>query len=340
MIKSENRGAKPEQSRSFRIQIMKIYKEIISNDEYTDLVQTYTRKILVVLDEKTNRETRTYGFEYEFLARNPITTDHVNQLKAFLLTRGFTLNKHGCIAAPSGLYITFEPGGQIEYSSAPMEAGDDIEFQEALALIRYINMAIQEYYAIEYIPVGYMPGRADAPLCLTSERYRSLHARMLKCGTRGREMMKATASIHLHVSFRNIKEILPLFSRLLKISSMKEFRMSPDRRDIWDNTDPGRCKLPTGDVAGLTSSEKLVETFVRIALTAEDIYTNIPFWQKHNNTFEAFLEHLTTIYTDIRINLKGPTLELRTLDSLPFSKFEERWNKFTTLVESQGSKIS
>ncbi len=302
------------------------------NEKHTELIQRYTRQLTEILCKKIKLEARTFGFEYEFLPRNPITADHVNQLKAFLLTRGLTLNELGCIAAPSGLYISFEPGGQIEYSSPPMCAGETSVFQETLTLIRHTNAVIREHFGIEYLATGYLPGRGDAPMCLTSGRYQSLHARMQKCGTKGREMMKGTASVHLHVSFHNIREILPLFRKLAEISSAEEFRMSSDRLDIWDNTDTGRYKL-RHDFLNIGDSEQVIESFVRFALKAEDIYTDIPFWQTRNNSFDTFLEHLTTIYTNVRLNLKGPTLELRTLDSLPVSEFERKWKNFVSLFE-------
>ncbi len=61
-----------------------------------------------------------------------MTADHVSQLKAFLLENGFSLNENG-YAAPLGAYVTFEPGGQIEYSSPPMVAEEDAVFQKTLA---------------------------------------------------------------------------------------------------------------------------------------------------------------------------------------------------------------
>ncbi|MBS0013128.1 MAG: hypothetical protein KFF46_04080, partial [Desulfobacterales bacterium] len=47
-----------------------------------------------------------------------------------------------------------------------------------------------------------------------------------------------------------------------------------------------------------------------------------------DTSFETFLYHMTTIFTDVRFNLKGTTLELRTLDSMPMDAFRQRWLQF------------
>ncbi len=307
----------------------------MSGKTSSELVRTYTRQLLSILSENALKNvTRKYGFEYEFLPRHPITAVHVNRLKRFLLNRGFSLNENGYISTPSELYITFEAGGQIEYSSPPMGAGEESVFQQTLTLIDNTNRAILEHFGIEYLAVGYLPGRSDVQLCVPSRRYRNLHALMQTCGARGKEMLKATASVHLHVSFQHIREILPLFRKLAELASAETFRMSRDRCDIWDDTDPTRRTLPLHNVVNVEKSKRLIEELVRFALDAKDIYTNMPFWQTQHHSFHDFCEHLTTIYTDVRLNLKGPTLELRTLDSLPLSAFELKWKTFVNAFKA------
>ena len=64
-----------------------------------------------------------------------------------------------------------------------------------------------------------------------------------------------------------------------------------------------------------------------------DIGENRPFADTNDVTFDKFLYHLTTIFTDVRLNLKGPSLELRTLDSLPLSEFMGKWDLFVSVFE-------
>ena len=186
---------------------------------------------------------------------------------------------------------------------------------------------------IEYVATGYIPGRADSPLCLSETRYKNLHARMPMSGTRGLEMMKGTASIHLHARICNVKELAPLFYRMCEMATMEEFRMQDDRRDIWNNTDASRCGLPY-DIPEHSDARRTIEEIVKFALGADEIAQNIPFYETEDLSFETFMNHMTTIFTDVRLNVKGPSIELRTLDSLPFPQFKERWDRFVAEMEA------
>lgn len=301
-------------------------------DRKTGLIEGFTEKLLETLRQRVQVGPRTYGFEYEFISKEPLSLDLMEEIYEFLPSCGFVPGE-GRFESSSGMYITFEPGGQIEYHSTPMPGWDEKAFHEALSEIRDTNGAILETLGIEYLSVGYMPGRGDAPLCLTSERYRNLHARMPKCGTRGREMMKGTASIHLHVGIRAIQEVPSLFNRLCQLSRTEEFAMSPDRRDIWDNTDPTRCGQAICTLENFKSAPQLMKELARFALDAVDLSEGVPFREKKEITFDKFLYHMTTIFTDVRLNLKAPTVELRTLDSLPASYFEEKWRGFISILE-------
>ncbi|MBW2220461.1 MAG: hypothetical protein JRF40_13395, partial [Deltaproteobacteria bacterium] len=55
---------------------------------------------------------------------------------------------------------------------------------------------------------------------------------------------------------------------------------------------------------------------------------NVPFWKAADNSFDNFLYHFTTIFTDVRLNNKGSTLELRTADSMPEKAFKSIWKMF------------
>ncbi len=142
-------------------------------------------------------------------------------------------------------------------------------------------------------------------------------------------MMKGTASIHLHVNIRNSKELPLLYATLKDMACSEDFRMGKDRRDIWDKTDPCRCGLPFKNIESSQDSVTIINEFVRLALKADDISENKPFCLIKDTSENSFLYHLTTIFTDIRLNLKGPTLELRTLDSLPAHELRDRWKKFS-----------
>ena len=299
----------------------------MNNTVQEEQIQEFSRKLLALLGDKAVIGPRSFGFEYEFLSKEILSLDDMERLYAFLPKWGFSPNG-AVFVSPSGMGITFEPGGQIEYFSPPLFPGEEERLDRLLGVIEETNRAIYKGLGIDYVALDYIPDRADAPLCLNSKRYLNLHARMPEAGTRGREMMKGTASIHLHVAILGVHELLPLFLRLVELSRSAEFEMSSNRRDIWNNTDPTRCGLPIATRSPLKSSEQWVEGFVRFTLNAVDLYDRIPFYKKKGITFQGFLDHMTTIFTDVRLNLKGPTMELRTLDSIPFEAFRGKWNLF------------
>lgn len=300
---------------------------------FESLLLSFTRQYIDVLKKIGAIGYRTYGVEYEFLPARPLNLDDMERLYEFLKSIGMRATGSD-FAAQNGIVVAFEPGGQIEYNSPPLKAADDSGIDDFLAFADRTNALICDRLHIVYEARGYAPGRAQAPLCLTSQRYRTLHERLKKTGTRGLEMMKGTASIHLHVNIAGVDELLLIFRRLCDMSISPDFRMSPQRRDIWNNTDPMRCGLPPCCNERLNSPEQLIERLVGFALAAEVLGENVIFPLAHDQSFEAFLYHMTTLFTDVRFNLKGPTLELRTLDSMPARHFRPKWDIFIASLET------
>ncbi len=303
------------------------------NVKLEKLVIQFTQKYIDVLSELKSRGPRSYGFEYEFLPARIISLDDMNSVYQLLPELGF-LSDGDQYKATNGLRVAFEPGGQIEYCSPPLLKDNNSQFNSLLSTIHKTNMAIRNRLGIEYNGTDFLPGRAEAPLCLTLDRYVKLHDRLAKVDTRGLEMMKGTASIHLHVLISDIKEILPLFNFLCKLSTTDWFKMSPERRDIWDHTDVTRCGKPPCCFAKLGSSEELIERPIRFALHADVLGENIAFVHSTDQSFKTFLYHMTTLFTDVRFNLKGPTLEMRTMNSMPIEQFKIRWNRFIALLQN------
>ena len=302
-------------------------------DKLNDLVETYSHLLLERLSDIANQSLRTYGFEYEFLSDAPLSLDHMEMLYLFLPEKGYVL-EGDYFRAPSGLSIAFEPGGQIEYHSPPFLPDETDKISGWLENIANINDDISQNLKINYIGTDYLPDRADAPLCLTSQRYKNLHARLAKSGKRGHEMMKGTASIHLHVVIRSLEEVFPLFSTMCTLAAGDDFKMQKDRRDIWNNTDPTRCGQPYYFSDDRNDPEEVIRQVVRFTLEAEDIGEGRVFYKMPEIDFHSFLYHLTTIFTDVRLNLKGPTMELRTLDSMPVTEFAGKLTKFMAFFEA------
>ncbi len=281
----------------------------------------------------SGRISRTYGFEYELLGERPLSPRDLSDVKGCLPSLGFTA-RGDRIADETGMYITFEPGGQLEFSSPPIPGDDMALFDSLLNTIGTTVAAIRDRTGVNYIPVEYIPGRDSAPMLLEADRYRSLHELLGKTSDRGREMMKGTAAIHLHVSLNSMDELLRLWEFMCSLSREEGFAMGPDRRDIWDRTDPSRCGLTCSRADNIRSSGILLERLILFALDAIDLHAGIPFGDIYPHPgFKDFLEHFTTIFTDVRLNTKGITLELRTPDTRPLHMFRGAWITFLHMVQ-------
>jgi gamma-glutamylcysteine synthetase len=294
-------------------------------------ITEYSQKLLTLLKDKITPGHRTFGFEYEFLPKLMLNLDIMQRIYMFLPEKGFE-RQGSAFVHKSGMYIDFEPGGQIEFHTEPLLPDEKDKFTQRLSLIKDILEIIKKELGIEYLAQGYVEGRKGSPLCLDSERYLNLHSRLSKCGTRGLEMMKGTASIHFHAGIKEIEELPLILATMIKMSDMDDFKMGPDRRDIWNNTDSSRCGQPFKARHDMTPSE-IIEIIVDHATRGYHIAKNLPFLETDDLSFDAFIYHLTTIFTDIRLNIKGPSLELRTIDSAPFDQFEIKWLRFITVFQ-------
>ncbi|MFW6011362.1 MAG: glutamate-cysteine ligase family protein [Desulfosalsimonas sp.] len=250
------------------------------------------------------------------------------------LLAGFGKRAKGGVFFENGTAVGFEPGGQIEYCSPPFSAHDESAVDELIDFMQEMNDRIKKELGIGYVAGGYLPGRKDAPLCLTTDRYVNLHRRLAKSGTRGHEMMKATAAIHLHVAICSVGELLDLFYRLCELTEHGMFKMSEVRRDIWEKTDETRCGRPPCCSEPMDDPAVLIDRLVRFGLKAVTLDEEKPFYMASDRSFETFLYHMTTIFTDVRFNLKGTTLELRTPDSIHPAEFKPMWRRFIEMTEA------
>ena len=295
-----------------------------------NILQSYTKQLLAKIEEKLT-DHPTYGVEIEFLPARVMNPEDMERLELFLPKEGF-IKSGATFISDKGLCITFEPGGQIEYCTPPVSSDNFTIFERFFEQILQMNSKILKKLNIEYVATDYIPNRADTPVCLKAKRYTNLHNRLGFTGTRGREMMKGTASIHLHTGLRTLDKIPLIYKTLCRMAESRDFIMSQERKDIWENTDPLRCDMPEIDLDH-TDTWNLLEKIVHHALSAPDLYQDIPLYQINDLTFNYFLIHLTTIFTSVRLNMKGPTFELRTLDSMPVNKMSEKLKLFINILE-------
>ncbi len=293
-------------------------------------VRSFADLLLHRLAERCGSPPRTYGFEYEWISRRPMSPADLDRVVDYLVdVQGFRERDGQLVLGHRR--IVFEPGGQIEFLSPPLPPGDTAELRALTGWITRTLGSLRRETGIDYVARGFMPGRAEAPLLLRDVRYTSMHDRFACSGKLGRQMMKGTAAVHLHAVLLDPSELPAMFG-LFRELAQGPLAMSPARCEIWCSTDDCRCGLPPVPPNPQTPMDVL-EPMVLQAMQAVELRTGRPFWELPCGSFEVFLAHFTTIFTDIRLNLKGGTLELRTQDSLPPPAFLEAWKLFTTSVE-------
>lgn len=304
------------------------------------LVSFYTDAILRRLEKKVGPPPRTFGFEYEFLPASPLHPADLERVFHALRRRGYV--ERGGRFHRGEEIITFEPGGQIEYLSPPVEALDHRTQQAVLDWIEETNEALERQTGVRYVAQGFFPGRQDLPLLLTAPRYQAMHRRFAHSGRRAHEMMKGTAAVHLHAALLHPAELPGMYALFCRLAQSRELGIRGPRQEIWRQTDPCRCGMPPvacGERSaslGDLSTPELVAGLTRHALCAIDLNTGRPFCHTAAQGEGAFFTHFTTLFTHVRLNLKGGTLELRTLDSAPRRVFERKWRGFLEAFSRAG----
>ena len=287
-------------------------------------IQDYAERLLKMILSRGNHLPRTYGFEYEFLPHRILHRRDKEALDRYLVGRGYCW-KDGTYES-GWKRVVFEPGGQIEYLSPPLRESQEGELKRVLDWIRSTNADILSELGIEYLGKGFLPGRYDAPLLLEAPRYRKMHSRFMQVDRRGPDMMKGTAAIHLHAAVTTRDEIGAMYARFCTMARSRELGMSPERRSIWDCTDSCRCGLICAEAG--SDPMDVLRCIVESTLKAVELNSGQVFQEMENTDFNDFLVHLTTMFTDVRINVKGGTVELRTPDSRPVEQFPSLWRSF------------
>ena len=122
------------------------------NNRLDELKYSFTSHLLELLDKKVSKGQMTYGFEFEFIATKPLDLNIMEILYGYLPKCGFLL-KGKLFTHPSGTYVTFEPGGQIEYHSLPLHAEDDQIVHGIIDLMEETNFNIKSN-KVTVVPYG------------------------------------------------------------------------------------------------------------------------------------------------------------------------------------------
>ena len=162
-----------------------------------------------------------------------------------------------CFLLPAGGDLTFEPGGQLEYSSPPCRSPGAL-----LSLLRSVVPPLRSAAAdegITLLALGIDPANPieDVPLLLHNRRYARMAEHLERRGAAGARMMRQTASFQLSLDaghdrwlrWRVLNAAAPCFVAVFANSSVYEGAPTgcqSMRAQVWRTLDPARTGLPWG----------------------------------------------------------------------------------------------
>jgi glutamate--cysteine ligase len=311
-------------------------------------VTTLTRALAADLAESTfagpisgSLHPRQIGAEVEFIPvealsgrRCPIDGEGAASTLPFLRRFGarqgwlesYTPKGTPCFSLPLGGALTFEPGGQLEYSSPPCRSASAL-----LALLRSVVLPLRSAAAgegINLLALGIDPFNSieRAPLLVHAKRYQRMAEYLARRGPAGARMMRQTAAFQVSLNFddepwlrwRVLNAAAPYLIAIFANSPIyagEATGYQSARAAVWRAVDPTRTGMPYDE-------REPLDAYLNFALAAPAILLptvegeNRPFgdWlSRATPTMEEWHEHLSTLFPEVR---PRGHLELRTLDAL------------------------
>jgi glutamate--cysteine ligase len=228
---------------------------------------------------------------------------------------------------PAGGTLSFEPGGQLEYSSPPCRSPSAL-----LALLRSVVLPLRAAAGsegIELLAAGLDPCNAAeaAPLLLQTPRYSRMAEYLAGIGPAGARMMRQTAAFQMSLDLDDEPSLRWTVLNAAAPYVVAIFANSPvyqrastgcrsARAEVWRTLDPARTGLPW-------DQRDPVGHYCDFALRAPALLlpeldgTHRPFgeWLRHARpTLEEWHEHLSTLFPEVR---PRGHLELRSCDAVP-----------------------
>lgn len=227
---------------------------------------------------------------------------------------------------PPGGRITFEPGGQIEYSAPPSPSVSGLA-RDARGMADTLREALGEA-GLHLVTVGIDPANSieEVPLQLTAPRYRRMAAHFATIGPHGARMMRQTASIQVcvdagptpSVRWRLLNALAPYLAAIFANSSIYAGEATgyrSVRRGIWGALDPARTGLPWDPAHP-------VEAYLDFALGAASLLGDVdepPFpafgalADAGRVSLHSWRAHLSTLFPEVR---PRGYFEVRSIDAL------------------------
>ncbi len=238
--------------------------------------------------------------------------------------------------------ITLEPGGQIELSG---EQCADIHCAYS-EFTRHVSELVEvtREMGIAILGLGMQPASPlDQIELLPKARYRIMFPYMARKGRLGQRMMKQTAGVQANIDYGDEADAMrklrvsfgltPLFYAIFGNSPLTDGDLNgylSYRAHVWTDTDPDRCGIPAfvfNDGAGFEDYVEyaldvpmyfLIRGHHYIDLTRPPGLTFRQYlergYQKERAILEDWGNHLTTIFTEVRLK---KYVEIRSADSQP-----------------------
>jgi glutamate--cysteine ligase len=227
---------------------------------------------------------------------------------------------------PLGGTLTFEPGGQLEYSSPPCRSASAL-----LGLLRSVIPPLRDAATgdgIELLALGIDPLNSieHAPLLTEAKRYRRMAEYLDRRGPAGALMMRQTAALQISLDFddepwlrwRVLNAAAPYITAIFANSPIyagEPTGCQSARAEVWRAVDPARTGIPYDE-------RQPLEAYLEFALNAPAILfptiggEHRPFGEwltLAEPTVDEWRDHLSTLFPEVR---PRGHLELRSADSI------------------------
>lgn len=246
----------------------------------------------------------------------------------------------GPLSVPGGGQITFEPGGQIEYSSTPRfdtaslrvevnQVWDTLQSEFLKTQVRLVCLGIDPWHDVRQVPQQ-----------LTAGRYVAMDRYFSSMWPSGAVMMRNTCSLQVNLESGSgtAREQRWLAANLISPILSAMFSTSPGRDGaasrrgmVWQEIDPTRVGMPTW--SDINQVNPVQDTRARalganVMFVVRDGHTtplevgwSFSEWVRYGHpsfgqpTIADLRTHLSTLFPEVRP--RAGTLELRGIDSVP-----------------------
>ncbi|WP_304864254.1 glutamate-cysteine ligase family protein [Faecalibaculum rodentium] len=200
-------------------------------------------------------------FLLDYVSGHPLTASQVEDMLEVLrpdYDQAFYEDGRLIALQDAHTLITLEPGSQFEVSFLYTRDMDQLRawYDQAMAPV----MKLVETQDADVVWSGGLPTvPADEIRRIDKHRYEYMEAWFARTGNRGREMMKATASVHVSIDYADEADFVrkvraanilhPLLAFLMSNTPDYAGQDNPDillRDSIWSDTDPARTGIPDG----------------------------------------------------------------------------------------------